>query len=244
MNIGTLDTNAINDCETPTANEPSNESIMNEGSCEVSSIAENTETHGIATTNTQKENIPYSLAATRAGLRVSNTGTPIINGASDATAYNNQLNIIKNVSVNITCPESYRYSQTGTISYGFSDPESCCAAYALATAKSIISNTQITPKDLSTNDGYISSWDNNGAFRKYTTADASYLAICAQLSMGKPALIYVKNSSTGKEHWATVVARLNSVYYIIDPWNGNRTELSNIQVGGTVSGYAIIGFEY
>ena len=74
------------------------------------------------------------------------------------------------------------------------------------------------------------------------------MAICAQLSMGKPALIYVKNSSTGKEHWATVVARVRGVYYIIDPWNGNRMELANMQVfkdgGATVSGYAIIGFEY
>ncbi len=114
--------------------------------------------------------------------------------------------------------------------------------------KKMTNKTQITPANLTTSNGYVSSWIGNGAFRLYTTADNSYLAICAQLSMGKLAFIYVKNSSTGKEHWATVVARVSGVYYIIDPWNGNRMELANMQVfkdgGATVSGYAIIGFEY
>lgn len=247
MNIGTLDPNATNTCETATINEPTGEITTNEKICAANDIAESAETRGVATTDTQKENIPYSLAARRAGLNVSVTGTPIINGSSDAIAYNNQLDIIKNVSINISCPDAYRYSQNNN-SYGFNYPLMRCAAYALATAKSIINGQLITPANLITDDGYISSWAANGAFRKYTTADASYLAICAQLSMGKPALIYVKNSSTEKEHWATVVARVNGVYYIIDPWRGNRTELANMQVykdgGATVSGYAIIGFEY
>lgn len=243
MNIGTLDPNATDTCETTTTSEPTSEITTSEETCAENDIAESAETRGVATSDTQKENIPYSLAARRAGLNVSSTGTPIINGTSDANAYNTQLNIIKSVSVMLNCPDKYCYSQNGN-SYGFNDPLIRCAAYALATAKSMISGQLITPNKLITDDGYIKDWKANDAFRKYTTAETSYLAICAQLSMNKPALIYVKNSSTDKEHWATVVGRVNGIYQIIDPWYGNRTDLSNIQVGGAVSGYAIVGFSY
>lgn len=243
MNIGTLEPNATNNCETATPNEPSSEITENEEICAANDIAENAETRGVATNDTQKANIPYSLAATRAGISVNNLGMPTIQNQ----AFNDQLNKIKNVSVDITCPTTYRYSQTAN-SYGFSEPTKRCAAYALATAKSIINKQKITPDMLTTDDGYIGSWLANDAFRLYTTAANSYLAICAQLSMGKPALIYVKNTTTNREHWATVVARVNGVYWVIDPWDGKRMEIANMQVfkdgGATVSGYAIIGFEY
>ncbi len=162
-------------------------------------------------------------------------------------AFSNQLSIIQNVSVDINCPTAYRYSQTAN-SYGFTFPKERCAAYALATAKSIINKKTITPKDLITDDGKIDSWLANDAFRLYTTAEKSYLAINAQLSMGKPALIYVKNPSNGREHWGTVVARVNGIYWLIDPWEGKRVQISDMQIfkegGASVSGYAIVGFEY
>ena len=61
------------------------------------------------------ENIAYSLAAKRSGLTVDSSGLPKINNYSEANAYQNQLNAIRNVSKKLSYSSSYCYSQTGIV---------------------------------------------------------------------------------------------------------------------------------
>lgn len=198
------------------------------------------------------KNIPYSLAAKRAGLTVDSSGMPKINSSSEARAYQTQLNKIRNVSTKLSYKSSYCYSQTGN-SYGYSNATSSCATYALATAISIRDNTQITPDEISTKsstNGHGTVWGDHGAYKVDCSESEAFLAIDAQLSLGNPVLIHTDGySSSGKasEHWATVIGKKNGEYIIIDPWDGKEHTLDEMQIyknNGSVTGYAVISNKY
>lgn len=198
------------------------------------------------------KNIPYSLAAKRAGLSVDSTGMPRINGSADAKSYNVELNKIRNVSRKLTCKSEYRYSQTGN-DYGYNNAKSSCATYALATAISMRDGKIITPKDIVTNsstDGHGTSWSSHGAYKVDCDEQQAFLAIDAQLSLGNPVLIHTDGKSSSgnpSEHWATVIGKQNGEYTIIDPWDGKEHPLSEMQIyknGGSVIGYAVVSNKY
>ena len=198
------------------------------------------------------ENIPYSLAAKRAGLSVDYTGMPSINGSADAQKYNAELNKIRNVSKKLTCNSAYRYSQKDN-SYGYNNALASCSTYALATAISMRDGKTITPKSIVTNsstDGQGTSWSSHGAYKVDCNEQQAFLAIDAQLSLGNPVLIHTNGKDKfGKpsEHWATVIGKQNGEYTIIDPWDGKEHPLSEMQIyknGGSVIGYAVVSNKY
>lgn len=208
-----------------------------------------------ATTDTQRRNIPYMLAAKRAGLNWTSSGSPIINSSSDFQAYQKQMNLIR--TLNYTVPNSrngnYYYSQTGSDDYGYDNPKSSCATYALATALSIKNNTMIKPNEIVTNsssDGHGTNWSKHGAYAYSASEEETLLAIDAQLCLGNPVLIHAtgKNSAgEDSEHWATVVGKDNGTYKIIDPYYGDYRDLDDMQIyknSGQIVGYAIISNQF
>lgn len=227
----------------------SNDFSNNTGIYSLESVSSNSAvTYSSTSTAPRIDCIAYSLAAKRAGLSVNSGGMPIINNASQASAYNAQLNAIRNVSAKIPYQSSYCYSQTGN-SYGFSYPKRRCAAYALATAISIRDKNLVTPDKLVTDDGIV-DWGKNNAYKVDASESETFLAINAQLSMGNPVLIHATgkdNNGNDSEHWATVISRQNGKYRIIDPYYGKECDLDQMQIyknGGQIVGYAVISEKY
>lgn len=205
-----------------------------------------------ATNDSQRQRIAYMLAAKRAGLNCTSTGSPIINSASESTAFQSELNKIKTSNYSISYKRDYFYSQTGN-DYGYTNATSSCATYALATALSIKENRSITPDIINTNsptDGHGTKWGNHGAYSYAASETETLLAIDAQLALGNPVLIHATGKDSGgndSEHWATVIGKANGVYTIVDPYYGDIRSLSNMQIyknGGSIVGYAIISDKY
>lgn len=207
-----------------------------------------------ATTDTQRRNIPYMLAAKRAGLNWTSSGSPIINSSSDFQAYQKQMNLIR--TLNYTVPNSrngnYYYSQTGN-NYGYDNATTSCATYALATALSIKNNRAITPDMISTNsstDGQGTLWSDHSAYEYSASESETLLAIDAQLCLGNPVLIHttgLNSDNQSSEHWATVVGKDNGTYKIIDPYYGDYRDLDDMQIyknSGQIVGYAIISNQF
>ncbi len=208
---------------------------------------------GYAGTTTAKkiENIPYSLAAKRAGLSVDSDGMPRINGSSDYNQFNAEMNKIRNVNKKISCKAEYRYSQTGN-SYGYTNATTSCATYALATAVSIREGKAITPKDIvteSSTSGHGTSWSSHDAYKVENCSEQNVLlAVDAQLSLGNPVLIHATDSY-GSGHWATVIGKdSNGEYTIIDPYYGEECKLSEMQIyknqGGKLDQYVVVSNKY
>ena len=199
------------------------------------------------------ENIPYSLAAKRAGLSVySSTGMPIFNSASDTERFNTQLNNIRNVSKKLSYSSSYCFSQKG-YNYGYTNADTSCATFALATAISIRDGKIVTPKEIKTDSdtsGHGTKWGEHGAYKVDATESATFLAIDAQLSLGNPVLIHAtgyNSSGEASEHWATVIGKQNGVYTIIDPYDGKEHTLDEMQIyknRGQIVGYAVVSDLY
>ncbi len=163
----------------------------------------------------------------------------------------NGTNATNGTSYSIPYKSEYCYSQTGSNNYGYTNATSSCAAFALATAKSIYENKKITPdqiKTKSSTNGYISSWADNGA-TKYNCSNESdaYKGIDHQLAAGKPVLVHatgLNSKNQSSEHWATVVGKdSNGKYTIIDPWDGKEHPLSEMQIyknSGKLVGYVTL----
>ncbi len=205
-----------------------------------------------ATTDTQRRNIPKSLAAKMAGLSITSSGEPRINGQADAQAYQAAVDIIKGDHENISCSSAYMYSQTED-SYGYTNATSSCATYALATAISIREGTAITPDMISTESstsGHGTIWGNHGAYAYSASESETLFAIDAQLQLGNPVLIHVEGTSSGgyaSEHWATVIGKQDGEYTIVDPYYGNVCSLDEMQIyknNGSIVGYAIVSNQY
>ncbi|MBQ2798128.1 MAG: hypothetical protein IJF09_01935 [Ruminiclostridium sp.] len=206
----------------------------------------------IAETSIQKRKLPILLACKIAGIDCSNTGVPRINGSADAQAYNNALAEIQGDHTTLEVDASYRYSQTANNAYGLTEPERACAAFALATALSIKNNRQITPEHINTtNEGHLNNvridenvdsitWsDGTGSGTAYwITSDSpeeTLRGIDAQLYLGNPVLIHTSGTDSNgnaSEHWATVIGKDNGEYIIIDPWDGTRRSLDEMEIYG------------
>lgn len=227
------------------------------------------DTSGVAyvssTTNTastyQLKYIPNLLAAKMAHLSTTNTG-PIINSAAEYQSYQNAMVTIKGNHSKMYCPSSYRYSQTGGNSYGKTDPEHSCAAFAFATALSMKYGQKITPREVNTTEeGYmktktlsssVSEWsagDKKGYWISSSSEDETLLGIDAQLQLGNPVLIHVVKDpqNPASQHWAVVTGKQNGKYSIIDPWDGTERSLENMEIyckGGSIQDYVILSDEY
>ncbi|MCD7731720.1 MAG: HpaII family restriction endonuclease [Oscillospiraceae bacterium] len=197
-------------------------------------------------------NIPYSLAAKRAGLPVNSHGMPKINNPSDSRAFDSKLSKIKNVSKKLSYNSIYRYSQKDN-GCSFENAESSCAIYALATAISIRDKSLVTPDRIlldSSIGGQSIIWNVHGAYKVDCSEPETFLAIDAQLLLGNPVLIHANGySSSGeiREHWATVIGKQNGRYTIIDPWDGKEHNLDEMQIyknNGNVIGYVIVSNKY
>lgn len=198
----------------------------------------------ITITESNVYKLPTLLAAKRAGISVDYDGSPLIHNENEYKAFNSEMDKIENVTKSIYCKPSYKYSQT-TDDYGVPNPTGNCARFALATAKSIKYGETYTPDTIIMNSSGV-DWNSNGAIRRYCDKDEALLAINAQLSLGNPALIYVKSSEG--QHWATVTGRnANGSYMIIDPWDGTTrdlTEMEHYTSENDIAGYAIISKTY
>lgn len=200
------------------------------------------------------KNIPYSLAAKRAGISRDMNGMPRISGSSDYNAFQTQLNKIKNDNYRkMYVNSSWKYSQTGTNNYGYDNAGGSCATFALATALSIREGYKITPDKITTNsssDGQGTVFSNHGAYTFRCTEDEARLGIDAQLALGHPALIHTSGKDKNNkpsEHWATVIGKENGNYRIIDPWDGTERDLSQMEIykkGGSIIGYGIVSDQY
>lgn len=216
---------------------------------------------------TQARNIPSMLAAKIAGLKAYGNGSPIINSKFDYEAYNSAKLKIKNNPKKINYRKEYCYSQTGGNSYGFSSPETACGAFSFATALSIKYNKKITPEDvLAYKDGSMIEdktnkdvWEWNWkdgkitktAYRiKVSKGTETFSGIDAQLYLGNPVLIHTDGYSANgysSEHWATIIGKENGKYQIIDPWNGTKRNLDQMEIyknNGSVLDYVILTNEY
>lgn len=216
-----------------------------------------------ATTTSERRLIPKLLAAKMAGVRTYYDGSPIINGPDDAKAYQTAQNKIHGDHAELYVKNEYRYSQTG-YDYGNPEPEISCCTFAFATALSIKYNTKITPDKIETvpGRGYV---DNNTSGTEiWQTKDGKYKAykiigssgsetlagIDAQLQLGNPVLIHTSGksvSSASSEHWATVIGKQNGKYTIIDPWDGTKRSLDDMEIyknGGSILEYTILSDEY
>lgn len=203
--------------------------------------------------DSQISKIPTLLAAKMAGLAVDSSNNPIINNQTDSTNYQNAMRTIKGNHANLSYKSSYRYSQTGSNSYGYSNPRQSCATFALATALSIYNNRSITPDKIQTNsssNGTGTNWNAHGAFPVTASEADTLLAVDAQLQLGNPVLIHAvgkDSSGNDSEHWATVIGKQNGEYTIIDPWNGKECSLDEMQIyknQGRLTGYVILSNEY
>lgn len=201
-------------------------------------------TTSITITEDNVHKLPTLIAAKRAGISVDSNGSPIIHNNNENKAFYSEMDKIENVTKNIYCKPGYKYSQT-TNDYGVTNPKGNCARFALATAKSIKYGGTYTPDKIKMGSNGV-NWSSNGAIRKYCDKEEALLAINAQLSLGNPALIYVKSSEG--QHWATVTGRnANGSYTIIDPWDGTTrdlTEMEHYTNENDIAGYAIISTIY
>lgn len=216
---------------------------------------------------TQARNIPSMLAAKIAGLKTNGTGSPIINSKFDYEAYNSAKLKIQNNPKKINYRKEYCYSQTGSNNYGFSSPRTACAAFSFATALSIKYNKKITPKDVLTyadgsmienatnSDVWEWNWkDGNStktAYRiKASKGTETFSGIDAQLYLGNPVLIHTDGYSANgysTQHWATIIGKENGKYQIIDPWDGTKRNLDQMEIyknNGSVLDYVILTNEY
>lgn len=226
-------------------------------------------TSGVAyvssTTNTastgQLRYIPQLLAAKMAHLPTTSTG-PVINSGADYQNYQNAMATIKGDHSKMYCPSEYRYSQKGGNSYGLTDPEHSCAAFAFATALSMKYGRKITPADVdTTKEGYmltetlsssVSEWsagDKKGYWISASSESETLLGIDAQLQLGNPVLIHVVKDpqNSYEQHWAVVTGKQNGKYTIIDPYDGTERSLENMEIyrkGASIQDYVILSDEY
>lgn len=192
--------------------------------------------------------IPQRLAAKKAGVEVSPaTYEPRINNPTDAAAYQRALNEIKG-NHNIPFKTDYCQNQGNSRQ---------CASYSIAIAKSIIAGKKIPQSEIGDNPDFAT----NGATRIWKTAandglteNEILLAVDAQLTMGRPAIVQCRKDgnyqSKENAHWAVVVEKTGSQYKIIDPittkegaWTCWLSEMQwyNSSIG--LTGYAIFSEE-
>lgn len=219
-----------------------------------------------STTNTastdQLRYIPQLLAAKMAHLPTTSTG-PVINSGADYQNYQNAMATIKGNHSKMYCPTAYRYSQTGGNSYGLTDPEHSCAAFAFATALSMKYGQKITPREVNTTaegaiitetlSSSVSEWsagDKKGYWITASTEDEALLGIDVQLQLGNPVLIHTDGYNSkwqGSQHWAVVTGKQNGKYSIIDPYDGTERSLENMEIykrNGSILDYVILSDEY
>ena len=191
--------------------------------------------------------IPQRLAAKMAGVNVGSTYEPIINNQTDAAAYQKALNeITGNHSISFKTEYCQNQGDSGQ-----------CASYSIAIAKSIIEGKLIPQSEIGDNPDFAT----HGATRIWKTAandglteSEILLAIDAQLTMGRPAIVQCRKdsnySSKKNAHWAVVVSKSGSQYTIIDPittkegsWTCSLSKMQwyNSSIG--LTGYAIFSTE-
>lgn len=199
-------------------------------------------TAAIQTNSTNTPNVCLDTikraAAKKAGISLSSTGVPSINGGTAASLYFGEISRINNCF----------YCQTGGWSKFPNNGKSCCARTAAATMASINSGYTVTPDDTTGTSDYLTGitvngsekpWKSMGTYSTSTGAasglchyscgseDGVIAAINNELKAGRS--VMVKTTVSG-QHWVTVTGTKDGNYadsfddFVgIDPWyNGNN----------------------
>lgn len=210
--------------------------------------------------------IPYRLACSWAGIGVTSNYDPNITSGSDYMKFQSAMNRITGSNIafqTATGTHDWYYWQNG-YNYGYENASRSCATFAFATALSIYNKTSITPDKIATNsptDGWGTVWGSRGAtlITKGDYPDLTdneiFLAIDAQLAMGRPAIIHVYTNAND-QHYATVIAKddtqtdVGKKYTIVDPAKSSGTgngkakecllEDMAYYTGNNIDGYVIL----